>query len=61
MGAGSKARAVYEAPQLERLGFFHVETKNFCVGLGPWGNKTGGGYDGHTFNGQQIPISSCSG
>jgi len=63
MGAGAKPKAVYETPQLTRLGFFHAETKSFCVptgGLG-WGGKTGGGYDGHTFNGQSIPISSYSG
>lgn len=48
-------KAVYEAPSIDRLGFFHVETKNFCV-LG----KQWGGYD--SWAGIiGVPISNCSG
>jgi hypothetical protein len=54
-GAGSctDGKAVYEAPSIEKLGFFHVETR-VCL----WG-KQWGGYD--SFAGiVNVPISNCS-
>lgn len=49
------SRAAYVAPSIERLGLFHVETRNFCV-LG----KQFGGHD--TWAGiVGIAISNCSG
>lgn len=51
---GGDGKATYEAPKLERLGFFHVETRNFCV-LG----KQFGGHDGWSGI-VGVPISNCS-
>lgn len=53
----SGAKAVYESPCLQRLGFFHIETQ----GTQPcfWDKKFGG-FDGHTFDNENIPISNCS-
>jgi len=48
-------RAAYEAPSIEQLGFFHVETRNFCV-LG----KQFGGHDSWAGI-VGVPISNCSG
>jgi len=47
-------KAVYEAPTLKRLGFFHVETR-ICF----WGKQIGG-YDGIHFDGVEVPVSACS-
>jgi hypothetical protein len=53
-GIESQGKVAYEAPCVERLGFFHEETRNFCV-LG----KQWGGHD--SFAGiVGVPISNCS-
>ncbi len=53
--SSAQGKVAYEAPRVERLGFFHVETRNFCV-LG----KQWGGHD--SFAGiVGVPISNCSG
>lgn len=51
----AERRAAYEAPSLERLGSFHVETRNFCI-LG----KQYGGHDSWAGI-VGVPISNCSG
>ena len=53
--SSARGKAAYEAPSVERLGFFHVETRNFCL-LG----KQFGGHD--SWAGIiGVPISNCSG
>lgn len=51
--AGDKAR--YEAPALQALGTFHVETQSGCLFGKQWGgHDTWAGIIG-------LPISNCSG
>lgn len=55
MNPGAGGKAAYEAPTVERLGFFHVETQNFCILGKQWGgHDTWAGIIG-------APISNCSG
>jgi hypothetical protein len=35
--SSAQGRAAYEAPRVERLGFFHVETQNGCLFGKQWG------------------------
>jgi hypothetical protein len=49
-----QGKAAYEAPSVERLGFFHVETRNFCI-LG----KQFGGHDSWAGI-VGVPIGNCS-
>lgn len=44
-------KEAYEAPRLNKLGHFHIETQQVCIL-----DKTWGGYDGWG----HIPISNCS-
>ena len=53
--SSAQGKAAYEAPSIERLGSFHVETRNFCV-LG----KQYGGHDSWAGI-VGVPISNCSG
>jgi hypothetical protein len=52
--SSTQGKAAYEAPSVERLGFFHVETRNFCVLGKQWGgHDTWAGIVG-------VPIGNCS-
>jgi hypothetical protein len=54
-GSGTGAKEAYEAPALQALGSFHVETQSGCLF-----GKQFGGHD--TFAGiVGVPISNCSG
>jgi hypothetical protein len=54
-GSGTGAKMTYEAPALQALGSFHVETQSGCLFGKQWG-----GHD--TFAGiVGVPISNCSG
>jgi hypothetical protein len=53
--SSAQGKGIYEAPSIQRLGLFHVETRNICV-LG----KQWGGHD--SFAGiVGVPIGNCSG
>ncbi len=52
--SSAQGKAAYEAPSVERLGFFHAETRNFCVLGKQWGgHDSWAGIVG-------VPISNCS-
>ncbi|HUA02604.1 MAG TPA: hypothetical protein VMB27_01800 [Solirubrobacteraceae bacterium] len=54
-GAGENKRAAYEAPRLEQLGLFHVETQDGCFWGKQWGDHDAiGAITG-------LPIGNCSG
>ena len=40
--SSAQGRAAYEAPRVERLGFFHVETQNGCLFGKQWADPTRG-------------------
>lgn len=47
-------KGAYEAPSIELLGSFHVETRNFCILGKQWGgHDSWAGIVG-------VPISNCS-
>jgi hypothetical protein len=53
--SSAQGRAAYEAPRVERLGFFHVETQNGCLFGKQWGGSDSwAGIIG-------VTISNCSG
>jgi hypothetical protein len=55
MDSRAEGKAVYESPSMEKLGFFHVETRNGCFLGKQWSGQDGWG----AIIG--IPISNCSG
>lgn len=55
MDSRARGKGIYEAPSIEQLGSFHVETQNICVLGKQWGgHDSWAGIVG-------VPISNCSG